>query len=683
MNHLGWGPILLLGWAGCTVDPVYIDKVPTPRRADHVFLMELEADNAAWTDFAFLAAIPASSHLNGGRPAVLAVEDAQALPPATTDLLQRMAATDAYVLNQTATLESVEQVHTLNAVDASALSLQLTAHWSQSTYLVLADGVDYESAVLASSLAARLNAPLLFTETLPSGARETVENELSVLHTVWVDLGSKSALAPQVSTEIRHVDDALQWLANSAGGPVSYVALTNVNDRNAGRAQKASLVAPMIAARREGLVVPVALEMPRSTVDQGALPEAAQILHERYAVMGHVPEYLALVGAHDALPHIRGATIFGDSPAGDPVTDLPYGQVDDDVFLDIALGRIVGDHIFESSALATRTTTYEQLADGHWENRFIETGLWGYDETRALFTNVGFEEPDHPTEQDIAGMGNIEAAAILHKDHSNCMILGHAFDLNTEVLLAPSIVTSSGCSVAGMDQISTPQRSIGDHMLGSGAVAFMGATRNAIAENTYLHVAFWNQVLEGQSIGFGYRAAINELMVHWLDAFESPSIRYSIDIQLLYGDPALTFSAPAPPITAPASVQLTDNTVTVTGPESWTLVQYADEQLDEWNYEEDLFMYVAPGISPRTYWSGQHDAEDLYLSVAVPVVGPFTGIRQEASYEDPLGWRGAAYVEDLLDGTQQVRWTVRMLDYDMANGDIHDQIEQVQYTLER
>ena len=75
----------------------------------------------------FLAAIPASAKLNGGRPAVLALTDMDAMPDPTVDLLERMAATDAYVLNDTVTLDAVDTVHTLQAVDSSQLSAQLTS----------------------------------------------------------------------------------------------------------------------------------------------------------------------------------------------------------------------------------------------------------------------------------------------------------------------------------------------------------------------------------------------------------------------------------------------------------------------------------------------------------------------------------------------------------------------------
>ena len=142
----GWGWIVFaLGlWTGCTdgegnglgpePEP---EPEPIPTRADHVFLLEMSSTEANWMDFAYLATIPASSHLNGGRPAVLGVHDFELIPNATIDLLERMTATDAYVLNGAATLDAVDSVHNLSADNASELSAQLTEHWVRSEYLVL------------------------------------------------------------------------------------------------------------------------------------------------------------------------------------------------------------------------------------------------------------------------------------------------------------------------------------------------------------------------------------------------------------------------------------------------------------------------------------------------------------------------------------------------------------------
>ena len=249
----------------------------------------------------------------------------------------------------------------------------------------------------------------------------------------------------------------IDWLADRDLEP-QYLSVTNPNDQFSGRSQKASLVAPMFAAKRAGLTVPVSLEMPTETLTDDQTHPVVEQLSELYDHMGYHPEFLAIVGAHDALPLTRKPSIF-DNPVNEhPVSDLPYGEVDDDPFLDIAIGRIVGDTVSELTNLATRTSTYEQLQNGEWEHRFVESGLWGFDELRPIMLNVGYDAPEHLSEQEISAKDSLEVGAILHKDHSYCQVLGHAFELSTPTLFAPAIVVSRGCSVGGMDLLSADQR---------------------------------------------------------------------------------------------------------------------------------------------------------------------------------------------------------------------------------
>ena len=155
------------------------------------------------------------------------------------------------------------------------------------------------------------------------------------------------------------------WLAEQGIQP-DYLAVTNPNDRFSGRSQKASLVASMFASKRTGLTIPISLDMPTETLTDDQTHPAVEQLSELYSHMGYHPEYLAIVGAHDSLPLTRKPSIFDNPVHEHPVSDLPYGDIDDDPFLDIAIGRIVGDTFPELSNLATRTSTYE--------HRTMETG---------------------------------------------------------------------------------------------------------------------------------------------------------------------------------------------------------------------------------------------------------------------------------------------------------------------
>ncbi|MBT6177099.1 MAG: hypothetical protein HOI23_07605 [Deltaproteobacteria bacterium] len=49
----------------------------------------------------------------------------------------------------------------------------------------------------------------------------------------------------------------------------------------------------------------------------------------------------------------------------------------------------------------------------------------------------------------------------------------------------------------------------------------------------------------------------------------------------------------------------------------------------------------------------------------------------------PLGWSGRFHTDTHQDGTYTIRWLVRLLDYDMANGEIVSQMSQASYRLDR
>ena len=659
------------------------DSVAQP--GEHVFVVPVSNAEATWHDMAFLAAIPTSSKLNGARPLVIASETPAAMPLPTRDFIRRLSPQNVYVLgdDRTNNMEGVGTVHGMAQENASDYSAALVAeHWERSNYLVVSDEADYAGSVLAASLASKIEAPLVFGGVAADTLDALVDN-LGVESIVWVSsTGASSPVARDNVTLLGSVEAALQWTKANAM-EVDYIALTNVSDRLTGKNQKLSLTAAMYASRRGGLALPVSLDIPAQVMTIETGTPVLDELENWYAVLERHPTYLALVGAFDALPQTRQNSIFDNPVAEHPVSDLPYGEVDSDPFSDIALGRIVSDTINEGSVLASRNAAYELLFDGVWEKKFIESGLWGFDELRPLMLNVGFDTPEHPSESVIKATEFFEVSAILHKDHSNCVVLGNAFDTSVQALYAPAVVTSRGCSVGGMDLVASSQRTIVEHMLGRGAVAFLGATRNSIAENTLIEVSFWNRILAGETLGEAFRGGINDMMVHWIDDNYSSGVRYSIDIEILYGDPALSYQAPAEPLVSPASAELVGDTVTVQGPADWTLVQFLPEQLEEWNYQEDLFMYVGPGAIPRTYWSGSHDSEDLYYGVNIDVPAPVSGIQEQTAVVNPLGWSGGYHTDSHQDGTHTLRWRVRLLDYDMATGEIYSQMDELTYGLVR
>jgi hypothetical protein len=218
-------------------------------------------------------------------------------------------------------------------------------------------------------------------------------------------------------------------------------------------------------------------------------------------------------------------------------------------------------------------------------------------------------------------------------------------------------------------------------MLGLGAVAFVGASRNSIAHNTIIEVSMWNHMLGGEAAGQAFRSGINDTIVHWLDD-NSSGLRYSLDIEVFFGDPAWKLSIPSEPIGLPAYATEEENVVTVHPPAEWTLIEFMSEQLEEWNFTGDLFMYAGPGAIPKTYWSGSHDAEDLYYGVKIDRANAPSSVTQQSTHNSPLGGTGNHYIDAHQDGSVSVHWSVRLIDYDMYTGDLTEESPNFEYIIE-
>jgi len=285
------------------------------------------------------------------------------------------------------------------------------------------------------------------------------------------------------------------------------------------------------------------------------------------------------------------------------------------------------------------------------------------------------------SESDIAMAGSLEVGAFLHRDHSYCQILGHAVDINTTTLFAPAVVMSSGCSVGGIDMLRDDQRSIAEHMFAQGAVAFVGAARNAIAYNTIIQVSLWNQMLAGHTLGESFRHGVNDAIVHWLDDGSS-AMRYAIDTEIVFGDPAFRMHVPGEYETEPAAQTFDGSTLTVTGPEEWTMVPYHPEMLAEWGYESELYMYTAPGAIPRVYWAGSYDNQDMYFGVQLHLDEAPVSIEELSEAPSPLGLGGGLHIDEHADGSASAMWRVRLLDFDEHTGEIRAEQSEFVYAVD-
>jgi len=221
-------------------------------------------DEASWQDFAYLSAVPAASRRTGRRPAVIAVGPSGKIEREVADYLSRYRPEEVFALAVASDAKPPKGLTwtVLEAGSAERASRELASRfWDESGRAVVCREDDYASALLASSLAARLGCPLLYCQ-----AKRVSPKTLSALDR----LRAKTIIAvgdvPRAGFGRRHKPVLLEdagaargWM-KSNGVACDYLAIANPFDRTGTIQRKLSLIAPLLCAARHGLVVPLEYE---------------------------------------------------------------------------------------------------------------------------------------------------------------------------------------------------------------------------------------------------------------------------------------------------------------------------------------------------------------------------------------------------------------------------------------
>ncbi|MCD6304238.1 MAG: hypothetical protein J7M21_04675, partial [Planctomycetes bacterium] len=416
-----------------------------------------------------------------------------------------------------------------------------------------------------------------------------------------------------------------------------------------------------------------------------------------YKVLGGPPEYLCLVGLPDAIP----CALVANGPGGkdDLLSDFPYADADADPFAEIAVGRLIAESASFATLYASRVITYDSLLDASWQDG---AGLARWENTLGgLFADAGYRVYRHDVDQlrwlvpptaknrgrrarSIDANSPLTRVAVLaHTDHSCWKDIGHTFDWDSNVLLAPVLVESGGCLTAAMDR-QADFRSVISRLFRNGAVGFAGNSRPGVAEQEQMRVEFWNAVLAGKTIGQAHRAAENSAVVTVLDNGEKTSgqYRYELYIRMLLGDPALAVHVPHPPRSRPAGTTVKGDIVTVRAPAKWWPVRIRVPE--DWKNWRDKPLYVCRGAGtyPLRAWCSQgYDRERIYVNAEVRTARHIAAVTQVQQPPRPLGWRGRYYADEHADGTRTYRWRVRILDFDQLRGRIIHKVDHIDYRV--
>ncbi|CAJ1395336.1 unnamed protein product [Effrenium voratum] len=628
--------------------PVHLSLAEVKREGEnvHAFICNVVQDPNDWRDFSVLAAIATSAHLNNGKPAVIVDDTSPADDDAIQDLLDRLQPNQVTVFRceDEDSQGQIKGSESAQVAERTCNSLSQMNEYVADTWkgeiktACVVSNADYGQALLATSLACLLDAPLFVTDGPVADANlEELLPDFGSYPLIVV--GDKLEGSKAEVVAIAGFSEALAH-AKKAGMTVNYIALTNPADRNT---RKLSLTAPVYAAAHGGMVLPVkdvGIGKP-GALDGEPLSKVKDQLGAAYSALGQHPRFLNLVGSPEAVPACK-TTHDVNNCKDFAVTDYQYATVKfnlDDAH-EIAVSRCFTESATAGFLLATRSVNFSIL-HGEWKDKFVDAGLWGFPELRKMFLNVGYslascqEDESKPLHQVDFEKKNksIEAAAILHKDHSGWSGLGQCIHRHTNAMFAPCVMISGGCHAAGIDE-GVP--SCASRVMARGGVCFTGAARCPTAIATLWGVAFYNELLYengGRTLGEANMQAHNKFLAHHLKGVFLG--KYTLVNRFTLGDPALRPFPQKTPKISPAKTSFEGDTVTVTAPSEWTMVPVHPDQTKEWKFEGSLYVPVGPGCSPEAQWCrAKYDMQKAYYQLVIKVPGNAKGVELKSlTYE--------------------------------------------------
>jgi hypothetical protein len=413
-------------------------------------------------------------------------------------------------------------------------------------------------------------------------------------------------------------------------------------------------------------------------------PTAADIrtdLERFHAAANGQARFLCLLGWPEALP--MAVISHGQGIDADLVSDLPFGQTDSDPFVELATARFVAEDLPSATLLACRGFARDEFPDQSWRGTFA-TAEWA-GPGNGLFEKAGLRFAGHH-----AGGAPFDvtsplttAELLVHGSHAMWTELGKTYTWDSNVLLAPALVESSGCSTASLDQ-DAEHRSVATRLLRNGAVAFVGNKRRGVAQGNLFRSELWNALLDGSTLGEANRAAQNCSLVAVLEKGEANGGLhfYQLYSYAVYGDPALQLDLVRPRKEQPARIVQRGTKVAVHAPERWHRVEYAPNE--EWNCPfPRLYTWTGAGTAMESFWYGpQKRNEDiLYVNVEVRTKSRANTVEPVGKAPAPLGWTGSCFIDEHADGSRSLCFRVRMMDGDMTSGEIRAKVDRLEFRI--
>ncbi|MBI2098674.1 MAG: hypothetical protein HYT49_03465 [Candidatus Wildermuthbacteria bacterium] len=349
--------------------------------------------------------------------------------------------------------------------------------YSSSNFVVISNGEDYASSIVATSFAARFNIPIFFTP---------LKNEERNLIKSW----SAKSIGIEVAENVDHaltVNEANDLLKKDS----DYLILTTSDDLTKTSNPRFSLVAPILAGGRDGVILNVK-NPTRESVKQ-SVSQATQ--------NGFHPAYLVSVGNENNLPFLQ----FNIVPQG-----TLYNQDDDHQYFvnlyywadynnsneyvpDASVGAITGYSVSDASSLIARSLFYEKIAKSDkvvtWspyssgdpvlrQNAAKIDPVLNNDFTKKYLPNL--KDYNSLTDKTAVITDVKDSSVFVYSGHSWRNILGNIGVAEMPVFNNPTFIFAFGCAALEPWNPGTPEATRGNPIVGyeaikNGAVGFLGS----------------------------------------------------------------------------------------------------------------------------------------------------------------------------------------------------------------
>jgi len=420
---------------------------------------------------------------------------------------------------------------------------------------------NYETALLASAYASLLNAPLVIEgSTIDNLAKETIlkgTNLFNGRNVITVNVNCPSGATCQETHNLESLRKRYLQLTNT-----DKIILVNPNDLNIKVNEefqpekstnpiyeiysKTSLASPFLASAKHELIL-------NTTSTDYQIVDS--FIENKVSSLGINPKYLTIMASPDAIQMGRIVKLCDDCKESLYEVDFKiYGNLDEDVFPELSVGRIFGLTLSDISSYITRDLFYNGISHSSNFAMLYLNAQFPEHKIEAIANDKLLEASNFIKKSKYLEEGTYNTAEDL-KDRFYINYLDHgwtegwASGISTSFLnlhniwLSNSLVVSSACLTCSYAEVSLKKNLFCTNILRRGALGHVGAIDESYSVY-FLSKPFLEGLLKGMSLGESlktYKIAIYSPL-----GVSTVFQRNKEDFYILLGDPTITLFSQYP-----------------------------------------------------------------------------------------------------------------------------------------